>query len=144
MAKESGASIAELELANVRTRHALERTLARARQKADVPERWRLLVARGRQQLRRDPTPLVAMMIIAGTGVVAIVGGSFIGRTRAGHLEAASTPMLVPVFKPAKTGKDGRYKGAGAFARKPDKLNPTEGSKQYKKAQKKRRKQQSK
>lgn len=117
------ASIPELELRNVRTRERLTRTVAEVRRRGDVPAQWRLAVAKGRQQLHRDPTPLVAMALTAVAGVAAIVGGAVLGRTDAGRLEAAREPMLLPVYKPAKTKKNGKSKKA-AFARKPDKLNP--------------------
>jgi hypothetical protein len=119
-------SIPELALANARTREALTDTVGRIKQKSNVPERWRLFVARSRQQLHRDPTPLVAMMVTAGAGVAMIVLGSRIGQTSAGHLEAADAPMLQPKFKPAKRKKDGTLKGQPSFKRKPDKKNPVE------------------
>jgi hypothetical protein len=122
----SGTSIPELELRNVRTRAALNGTVDTIVRRADLPAQWRLLVAKGRQQLHRDPTPLVAMMATAGLGVVAIVGGVLIGRTDAGRLDAAREPMLLPVFTPGKTKKNGKRRRA-AFARKPDKLNPVQG-----------------
>ncbi|MFZ7086603.1 hypothetical protein [Curtobacterium sp. RRHDQ10] len=135
-------SLPELELRNVRTREQLEETVAVIRRRADVPQRLRLLRARARQRMHRDPTPLVAMMVTAAAGGAAIVGGVLIGRTSAGRLSAAATPALLPVYKPAKTGKDGTYRGAGAFARKPDKLNPREQDKKaWKRLQKKLRKQ---
>jgi hypothetical protein len=138
-------SLPELELHNVRTRERLQDTVATIVQRSDVPQRLRLLRARARQRMHRDPTPLVAMMITAAAGGAAIVGGVLIGRRDAGQLGAAATPALLPVFKPAKTGKDGSYKGSGTFARKPDKLNPREqDKKEWKKLQKKLRKAQSK
>jgi hypothetical protein len=133
-------SLPELELRTVRTREALTDSVAEIKRRANVPARLRLGAARARQRMHRDPTPLVAMMVTAGAGVAAIVIGTRIGRTRAGHLEAAADPMLLPVFKPPKPGKNGTTKGKAAFARKPDKLNPTVDSKPYKKQQKKQRK----
>lgn len=133
MAKDT---LPELELRTVRTREALTDSVAEIKRRANVPARLRLGAARARQRMHRDPTPLVAMMITAGAGVAAIVVGTRIGRTSAGHLESAKAPMLVPVVKPPKS-KDGAWKSQVAFARKPDKLNPTVDSKPYKKRQKK-------
>ncbi|PZE27977.1 hypothetical protein [Curtobacterium sp. MCBD17_028] len=118
-------SIPQLELQNVRTREDLRHTVNEVVRRSDVPAQWRLAVAKARQQLHRDPTPLVAMAVTAGAGLVAIVGGVVIGRTDAGRLDAAREPMLLPVYKPGKTKKSGKRKKA-AFARKPDKLNPVQ------------------
>jgi hypothetical protein len=117
-------TIPELQLATTQSREALTDTVARIKQKSNVPERWRLLVARTRQQMHRDPTPLVAMMVTAGVGVAAIVGGIAMRGERAGRLEAAEVPMLLPVYKPMKPGKNGALKGKPKFKRKPDKQNP--------------------
>jgi hypothetical protein len=136
-------SLPELELNTARAREALTDAVATIKQKSNVPERWRLFVARSRQQMHRDPTPLVAMIVIAAAGVASIVVGTRIGNTRAGHLDAAATPALLPQYKPAKTGKDGRYKGPGKLKRKPDKQNPREqDKKEWAALQKKLRKQQ--
>jgi hypothetical protein len=114
-------SLPELELRSARAREALTDTVARIKQKTNVPERWRLFVARSRQQLHRDPTPLVAMMVIGAAGVAAIVGGTVIGRSQGGHLAAADVPMPLPKFKPAKPDtKHGGYKGTPKFSRKKD------------------------
>lgn len=137
MAKSSsGDSLPELELKTARTREALTDTVTRIRKKSNVPERWRLLVARTRQQLHRDPTPLVAMLVIAVTGLVSIIGGTQIGRTRGGHLDAARDPMPLPRIKPAKPDtKHGGYKGTPKFSRKPRKAD-VKAAKARKKADK--------
>jgi hypothetical protein len=107
VAKESGPSVPELELANVRTREHLERTVSRIKQKSNVPERWRLLVARTKQRWHRDPTPLVAMAITAAAGVAAIVGGTLIGRSQAGHLDRGFGAVILPVDGRGRAGRAG-------------------------------------
>lgn len=79
-------SVPELELANVRTREHITDTVREIRRRSDVPARTRLAVAKAKQRWHRDPTPLVAMGVTAAAGIAAIVLGSRIGRTPAGHL----------------------------------------------------------
>jgi hypothetical protein len=117
-------SLPELELANVRTRERITETVDRIRQKADVPARTRLAVAKTKQRWRHDPTPLVAVAMTAAAGVAAIVVGVRIGNTPAGRLAALREPAPVPVFKPVKVGKDGKSKGVPVFARKDPTGNP--------------------
>ena len=117
-------SVPELELRTVRTREALTDTVARIRRRADVPARWRELVEASREQLYRDPTPLVAMIATAGVGIAAIVVGAAVARRPAGALDAADAPMLLPVFKPPTSKKDGTPDSTPKFARVPDKHNP--------------------
>lgn len=134
-------SLPELELANVRTRERIEDTVARIRHKANVPERWRLFVARSRQQLHRHPTPLVATMVTGAAGIAAIVVG--LQTRRRGEMHLAKTgrdPVLLPAFKPVKTKKDGTTKGVPAFARVPDKNNPVPTKKSIKKERKRQQK----
>lgn len=83
MAKDS---LPELELATVRTREHLTDTVSEIRRRSDVPARTRLAIAKTRQRWHRDPTPLVAMGVTAVAGITAIVLGTRIGRTPAGHL----------------------------------------------------------
>jgi hypothetical protein len=138
-------SLPELELANVRTREHIEDTVARIRHKTNVPERWRLFVARSRQQLHRDPTPLVAMMVTGAAGVAAIVVGVRTRRNRDMHLATTGRdPVLLPAFKPVKTKKDGTSKGVPAFSRVPDKNNPVPTKKSIKKDRKRAQKRQQK
>ncbi|WIB60664.1 hypothetical protein DEJ13_02215 [Curtobacterium sp. MCLR17_007] len=88
-------SLPELELANVRTRERMTDTVERIRHKVDLPARTRLAVAKTRQQWHRDPTPLVALGMIAAAGVASVVIGTRIGRTPAGHL---ATPPASSAF----------------------------------------------
>lgn len=135
MANENS-SLPELELRSARAREALTDTVATIKQKSNVPERWRLFVARSRQQLHRDPTPLVAMIVIGAAGVAAIIGGTQIGRSSGGHLDPDREPMPLPKFKPAKPDKKhGGYKGTPKFSRKPDKVD-AKAEKAQKKADK--------
>jgi hypothetical protein len=117
-------SMPELELANVRTRERLTETVARIRQKADVPARTRLAVAKTKQRWHRDPTPLVAVAMTAAAGLAAIVVGVRIRNTPAGRLSALREPAPVPLFKPVKVGKNGKSKGVPVFARKDPTGNP--------------------
>jgi len=121
MAKDS---LPELELANVRTRERLTDSVHEIVRRSDVPARTRLAAARARQRWHRDPTPLVALVATAATGIAAIVVGVRIRNHPAARLEALREPAPVPVFKPVKPGKDGKAKGVPAFARKDDKHNP--------------------
>lgn len=123
MAKDS---IPELELANVRTRERLTDSVTEIKRRSDVPARARLAVAKTRQRWHRDPTPLVAMGVTAAAGIAAIVLGTRIGRTDAGHLDrpAASTAFtaLLPFgargefdadqAKGGRTGRKARRKAA--------------------------------
>jgi hypothetical protein len=117
-------SMPELELANVRTRERLTETVARIRDKADVPARTRLAVAKTKQRWHRDPTPLVAVAMTAAAGLAAIVVGVRIRNEPAGRLSALREPAPVPVFKPVKVGKNGKSKGVPVFARKDPTGNP--------------------
>jgi hypothetical protein len=117
-------SMPELELANVRTRERLTETVARIRDKADVPARTRLAVAKTKQRWHRDPTPLVAVAMTAAAGLAAIVVGVRIRNEPAGRLSALREPAPVPVFKPVKVGKSGKSKGVPVFARKDPTGNP--------------------
>jgi hypothetical protein len=103
-------SFSELRLANTRTRERLTDTVHGIRRKTDVPERWRLFRARTRQQMHRDPTPLVAMMIAGAAGVATIVVGTRIARKPAGRLDAADIPMQTFTFAPKKPAKISKKK----------------------------------
>lgn len=119
-------SVPELELANVRTREHITDTVREIRRRSDVPARTRLAVAKAKQRWRRDPTPLVAMGITATAGIAAIVLGTRIGRTSAGHLAQppASTAFtaLLPfgarggpsATEQSQTGRKGRKARAKA------------------------------
>ncbi|WP_066522838.1 hypothetical protein [Curtobacterium ammoniigenes] len=122
-------SVPELELRAFRTREALSDTVRRIRRRSNVPARWRELVETSREQLYRDPTPIVAMGATIGVGIAAIVLGVSTARHPASSLAAADTPMLLPAFTPAKTKKDGTPGSAPKFARVPDKQNPVAESK---------------
>ena len=113
-------SLPELELANVRTRERITDTVERIKQKVDVPARTRLAVAKTRQRWHRDPTPLVALATIAATGVVAIVVGTRIGRTPAGHLAAppASTAFTALLPFGARGGDESAPGRKGRKARR--------------------------
>ena len=117
-------SMPELELRNVRTRERLVATVDRIKQKADVPARTRLAVAKTKQRWHRDPTPLVALALTAATGIAAIVVGVRFRAHPGNRLAAVREPAPVPVFRPVKVGKDGKAKGVPAFARKDDRKNP--------------------
>ncbi|MBY0176318.1 hypothetical protein [Curtobacterium herbarum] len=117
-------SMPELELRNVRTRERIVDTVARIRQKSDVPARTRLALAKTRQRWHRDPTPLVAVAMTAAAGLAAIVVGTRIRNHPAGRLGALREPAPVPVFKPVKVGKDGKSTGVPVFARKDPTGNP--------------------
>ena len=97
MAKDS---IPELELANVRTRERLTDSVSEIRRRSDVPARTRLAVAKARQRWHRDPTPLVAMAVTAATGIAAIVLGTRIGRTDAGHLDRPAPSTAFTALMP--------------------------------------------
>ncbi|KQO61355.1 hypothetical protein [Curtobacterium sp. Leaf261] len=146
MAKEPGQSVPELELANVRTREHLERTVARIKQKSNVPERWRLLVARTKQRLHRDPTPLVAMAVTAVAGVAAIVGGTLIGRSEAGHLDRGFGAVILPVDARGRSGRAGTKVGRRSAALSQDEADDLRKKERTraKKLQKSMRKRQSK
>ncbi|WIE76047.1 hypothetical protein [Curtobacterium sp. MCSS17_007] len=117
MAKDS---IPELELANVRTRERLTDSVSEIRRRSDVPARTRLAVAKARQRWHRDPTPLVAMAVTAATGIAAIVLGTRIGRTDAGHLDepAASTAFTALLPFGARGAVDPDQAKGGRTARK--------------------------
>lgn len=117
-------SLPELELANVRTRERITDTVDRIKQKADVPARTRLAIAKTRQRWHRDPTPLVALALTAAAGIASIVVGVRIRNAPGARFDAILEPAPVPVFKPVKPGKDGTTKGVPAFSRKEDGKNP--------------------
>jgi hypothetical protein len=137
-------SMPELELRNVRTRERLVDTVARIRQKSDVPARTRLALATTRQRWHRDPTPLVAVAMTAAAGLAAIVVGTRIRHHPAGRLSALREPAPVPILTPVKAGKagkagkDGTSKGVPVFARKDPTGNPVYQERQA--AEKRRKK----
>ncbi|MFZ6991432.1 hypothetical protein ACO0E1_06035 [Curtobacterium sp. RRHDQ66] len=111
-------SLPELELANVRTRERITDTVDLIRHKVDVPARTRLAIAKTKQRWHRDPTPLVALGMIAAAGIASVVIGARIGRSPAGHLAEPPASSAFTALLPFGARGDGDESAPGRRGRK--------------------------